>query len=107
MDKAKIVKDALKGRKSSGKAQSVKVVNTPTVKIDHSDDEMPRRMPPTLRLTTDDLAAIKNWRVGQKYKLVVEVELTGLEQGSMYEMIGGSDDKKTRANFKVKSVRTS
>lgn len=105
VDKASLVASALKGKKSSAKAQSVKVVNTPTVKIDHSSD-MPTKMPPTLRLNSDDLPAIKNWKVGQTYKLSLEVTMTGLNQGSMYEMVDAPEDKKTSANFKVTSVRS-
>lgn len=105
MDKATLVKAALKTRKSTGKTTNVSVVNTPTVKIDHSSD-VPTKMPPTLRLNSDDLPVIRNWKVGQSYKLVLEVKMTGLNQGSMYEMVDAPEDKKTSAQFKVTSVRT-
>lgn len=106
MDKATLVSGALKVRKASkGNTTKVAVVNTPTVKIDHSSD-MPTKMPPTLRLTSLDLSAIKGWKVGSKYKLQLEVEMTSLSQGSEYDMIGQSPDKSTRASFKVTSVRT-
>lgn len=106
MDKGTLVKSALKVAKKSskGKTTNVSVVNTPTVKIDHSSDT-PTKMPPTLRLNSDDLPAIRNWRVGQTYKLTLEVKMTGLNQGSMYEMVDAPEDKKTSAQFKVTSVK--
>lgn len=106
MDKATLVSGALKSRKASKGATSVKVVNTPTVKIDHSSDT-PQKMPPTLRLSSLDLSAIKGWKVGSRYKLQLEVEMTSLSQGNEYDMIGQSPDKSTRASFKVTSVRSS
>lgn len=106
MDKATVVKGALKARKSGkSKTAQVAVVNTPTVKIDHSEDT-PVKMPPTLRLTTDDLPAIKGWKVGQTYKVQLEIQMKGIRQGSMYEMVDAPDDKKTSADFKVTSVRS-
>lgn len=106
MDKATLVKGALKARKTGkGKTTNVAVINTPTVKIDHTGDT-PQKMPPTLRLTTDDLAAIKNWKVGQTYKVQLEIQMKGIRQGSMYEMVDASEDKKTSAEFKVTSVRS-
>lgn len=99
MDKAKIVKAAVKG----SKAQSVKVVNTPTVKL---QNDKPEPMPPTLRLSSLNLSAIKNWKVGQTYKLNLDVKMTSLNQGSDYDMIG-NDDNATHAGFRVLTVRAS
>lgn len=102
--KSSNLKQALKGK--TGKAQDVAVVNTPTVKIDHSVDSKPT--PPILRLTSDDLDAIKGWKVGGKYKLQLEVEQTGARQGSdSYDEIGdsGSNSKKVSATFRVTSVK--
>lgn len=100
MNKASLVASALKGKKA--KAQKVQVVNK--VKIDHSDDTPMKKSPPTLRLDSTDLPAIKNWKVGQRYKLELEVEMIGIRQGNEWE-IEDRPDTATHATFKVKSAR--
>ena len=40
--------------------------------------ESPMRMLPSFSLTSKDLPEIKNWSVGHKYKLEIEVEQTGM-----------------------------
>ena len=40
--------------------------------------ESPKRMLPSFSLTSKDLPEIKNWSVGHKYKLEIEVEQTGM-----------------------------
>lgn len=54
---------------------------------------------PTLRLSAKDLPAVKEWKVGEKYYLMIEVEQTqtgkekyGPSKGSIY------------ANFDIKKV---
>lgn len=101
MDKATVVKGALASRRGS-KTAKVAVVNTPTVKI--ADSSV--KPVPSLHLNSDDLPAITSWKVGQTYKLQLEVKMTGLRQGSAYEMVDGPEDKKTQADFKVTSVRS-
>ena len=103
MDKATLVKSALKGRKSSKGTAKVAVVNVPTVKIDNGAD---RKMPPTLHLSSDDLPAIKNWQVDKTYKLTLEVTMTGIRRGSYYEMVDAPAGKKTQADFEITSVRS-
>lgn len=86
------------------KASNVKVVNTPTVKV---ASDLPKPVP-TLNLSSDDLAAIKDWKVGGKYKLELEVEQTSMRQGNdYYDSPGGSDSngKKVNATFKVTSIK--
>lgn len=104
-DKATIVQGALKNRKAAGKATKVAIVNTPTVKVVH-EKEKPYKETPTLRLNSDDLAAIKGWKVGQEYKLTLSVKMTSLSQGNEYEIVDRPDTQ-TRATFKVKSVSAS
>lgn len=87
-----------------GKVTPVKVVN----QVEIADKPM-KPMKPTLRLTSDDLPAIKNWSVGKKYTLKLEVEQTSMRQGNEYEYeIGESDAKdKISATFKVTGIESS
>lgn len=45
------------------------------------------------------LKAIKNWSVGKKYKLIVEVEMTGLKK----EEYG---DKDMRGEFRINKIKS-
>ena len=51
----------------------------------HSYPDEPKmpRMLPSFNLTAKDLSAIKEWKVGQKYKLEIEVKMTSLREGYM------------------------
>ena len=91
--------------KAALKAKNVNVVNTPTVKL--ADSAPMKPMKPTLRLSSDDLATIKNWSVGKKYKLELEVEQTSMRQGEEFEFeIGDSEGRdKINATFKIISVK--
>lgn len=103
MDKSSIVKSAVKASKTKSKsnAQNVNVVNTPEVTIKQSALDKPE---PTLRLDSSVLPAIKNWKVGSKYKLVLEVQQTSLSQGNEYEIVDRPSTL-TNASFKVLSVK--
>lgn len=58
---------------------------------------------PTFSLTDADLPDIKDWKVGDKYTLVMEVEQISMRQGSEWQ--GASDkDKKVHATFKILEV---
>jgi hypothetical protein len=61
-----------------------------------SDLASPSDMKPYLSLSTKDLPAVKDWKIGQTYKLEVEVKMTGANQ---YE-------GKFSANFDVLKVST-
>lgn len=61
------------------------------------------RILPTVRLTDEDLPEIKNWKVGEKYTLVMEVEQTSMRQGNEWES-SASKDKRIHATFKITSV---
>lgn len=91
---------------AKGYSKDVNVVNTPTVKISH---EPPKPMLPTLRLNTDNLSDIKNWDVGKKYTLTLEVEQISKSQGNEYELSDSdsSDKGKISANFKILNVQAS
>ena len=95
--KKAVLKAALKG-----KTAKVSVVNTPTVKLAHDE---PKSMPPTLRLSTDELPEIKKWKVGDTYKLIVEVEQKSMRQGNEYELETDGDEGKVSATFEIKSVK--
>jgi len=56
----------------------------------------------SLYISEKELAAIKDWKVGQKYKLEVEVEMTGISKQDNWE----SDPGKLSANFKINKIST-
>jgi len=62
--------------------------------------DMPKRELPNFSLSEDDLPEIKNWKVGGKYRLIIEVEQVSLSKGDYY----GSTDKKLQARFQVKKI---
>lgn len=51
---------------------------------------------PTIRLTTDDLKEIRNWKVGQKYEIILKVKQVSLRD------IG---DNKLSALFEVEKAK--
>lgn len=61
------------------------------------------RILPTIRLTDEDLPEIKDWKVGEKYTLVMEVEQISMRQGDEWQ---GADnkDKRIHATFKITNV---
>lgn len=61
------------------------------------------RILPTVHLTDEDLPEIKDWKVGEKYTLVMEVEELSMRQGNEWQ---GADekDKRIHATFKITSV---
>lgn len=59
------------------------------------------RMKPMLHLSEDDLPEIKDWKVGGKYTIVLEVEQTGAHKNMA--MLEG-DSKKMSADFTVLNV---
>jgi len=89
-------------------AKNVNIVNTPTVKIEHEKSK-PYKETPTIRLTSEDIPELKDWKVGGKYSLSIEVEQTSMRQGSEYEIEDSDEsakDKKISATFKIKSVKS-
>ncbi len=67
---------------------------------------------PTLRITAEQLPAIKDWNVKKKYSLLVEVEMTGLNNEEQYDWdepmpsTGGRKKKEVMTGtFEVTSVK--
>ncbi len=58
---------------------------------------------PTFQMDSEDLPELKNWKVGEKYMLVMEVEQMAMRQGKEWQ---GSNEKdnKVYATFKVMKV---
>lgn len=52
-----------------------------------------------LSIDEKDLPAIKSWMVGKKYKLIVDVEMTGLKK----EEYG---DKDMRGEFRINKIKS-
>lgn len=88
------------------KIQKVQIVNQP-IKT-HDSMEKPHKMLPTLSLDSEDLPAIKDWSVGKKYTLMVEVEQTSMSKGDEYGPMSDMHEEKhmpMRARFKILSVK--
>jgi len=69
--------------------------------------KMPAREKPQFGLTEKELPAIKDWAVGKKYILTLNVEMVSSSKGSDYDVPLGSDGKRKEihnARFKILSV---
>lgn len=66
---------------------------------EYTDSPSMERSFPTIRLSQEDLPAIKNWRVGGKYKLEIEVEMTGLNKEEYLP------DEPLYGSFKIKKLK--
>lgn len=64
----------------------------------------PYHYPSKLIIDEDDLASIKDWKVGKKYKLEVVVKMSRARQGEEYGPINDSDSDKIHADFIVEKV---
>lgn len=63
-----------------------------------SHEEKPYKKPkPRFDLTEDELPEIKNWTVGKKYKIVLNVEMVSQSK----ERDWNDEDDKHRASFKI------
>jgi hypothetical protein len=94
------------GSLKKGYAKDVNIVNTPTVKIKH---DSPMKENPTMHINSDELAAIKDWKIGSTYKLSVEVEMTGIHKRNEYGMIDEDEDSENEkgmsATFSIKNIK--
>lgn len=62
------------------------------------------RPKPSLSLDAKDLPAIKNYKIGQKYTITVEVKVISLSAGDEYDYDGDDSSKITRGRFRVTKV---
>jgi len=60
----------------------------------------PSRMLPSFSLTVKDLPEIKNWSVGNKYTLVIEVEQTSMSKSEYMQ------DEPLTARFRITKVKS-
>ena len=70
-------------------------------KMEGMDDKPVRRLP-RFSLTQDDLPVLKDWEVGKKYTMEVEVEMTSKEKDK-YDW-QSEDEKKVSATFKMVKI---
>lgn len=70
-----------------------------------------KRYQPPLYVTEKELPAIKDWKVGGKYQLILNVEQVGIQKKNMSEALssydsdmGAEKDEGLEARFKVLSV---
>ena len=68
--------------------------------VNDMEVEAPETMKPRFDLEGDDLPAIDDWDVGEKYMVVMEVEMISMRKGSEW----GETDNKTRATFRIHQV---
>lgn len=61
------------------------------------------RPKPEFSITEKDLPAIKEWKVGKKYALELNVEMVSSSKGSDWDSIGGGKDIHN-ARFKILSI---
>lgn len=65
----------------------------------------PKRRKPEFSITEKDLPAIKEWKVGKKYSLELNVEMVSSSKGSDYEIPYGAEQKEIHnARFKILSI---
>lgn len=65
-------------------------------------DSAPKRELPRITFTATDLKEIKNWKVGGKYRIELEVEQVAMSKNE-YEF---ENEKELKATFKVTKVKT-
>jgi len=69
---------------------------------------------PSFYVSESELPEIKDWKMGKKYKLIIEAELVGMQNKSSYVGIGSEEsgekdegkDEGIEARFKIASVST-
>lgn len=66
-------------------------------------EEDPKRELPRITFTVSDLPELKNWKVGGKYTLEVEVEQVAMSKNEY----GFEEEKELKATFKVTKVKAS
>lgn len=62
------------------------------------------RIFPTFTIDNEDLPELKDWKVGEKYTLVMEVEQTSMRQGSEWQGDTSKDKNKIHATFKIVAI---
>lgn len=62
----------------------------------------PERIAPHLDVSETDLPEIKDWSVGKKYPVTMEIEMVSQRKGESYD----SEPSKVKAGFKVLSIKS-
>lgn len=63
-------------------------------------------MPSTLRISSEELPEIKNWKIGKKYKLEVEVEMVSVRKPDYWEINEMDVDKnELNAGFEINAIK--
>ena len=88
------------------KIQKVQIVSQP-VKTTTDINERPHKHPSFLSMDAEDLPAIKDWSVGKKYTIMLEVEQVSMSKdGDEYgPMSMGGTKPMMRARFKILKAR--
>ncbi len=56
---------------------------------------------PEFGITAKELPAIKDWSVGKKYTVTLEVEMVSQSKGDQWDIPEGEKEPKFRARFKI------
>lgn len=67
------------------------------------DNTRPSKPQPSINLTEDELPEIKSWKVGSKYSIILEVEMTRQSKGDIFLSEG---ERKYEGSFKILSATT-
>ena len=62
------------------------------------------RIYPTFTIDEIDLPEIKDWEVGGKYNLIMQVEQLSMRKGSDWQGSTNPEDKKMHATFKIVAI---
>lgn len=80
---------------------------TKNKRVESANEIISYRPKPSLSIDSKDLPAIKDWKIGKTYELVVKVKLVNLSLGDGYDDYPSESDapKVERARFRVTNVK--
>lgn len=78
------------------------------VNIENEEKSVYEERKPEFNLSENDLEDIKDWEVGKKYTITMEVENISKEKGMPYYIVGNEKEKKDmiRSRFKIISIKS-
>lgn len=71
--------------------------------FESADPKKMKKILPRVTIKGDDLPEIEDWKVGEKYMVVMEVEMVAMRKGKEYEF-EPSDDKSTTGTFAIHAL---
>jgi hypothetical protein len=86
------------------KTEDIKLHEVVPEKMGSMKEARKAKIYPTVYFDEEDLPEIKNWKVGDHYYLVMEVEEIAMRQGKEWQGDVDEKDNKMQATFKVLKV---